>query len=297
MEINPFGALRESPVTDAVPPDPIALRQPPAGVDTTVPHSARTWNYWLGGKDNFPVDREAGDRFRDVYPQIVEAARESRYFLARAVRYLAAEADVRQFLDVGTGLPTVDNTHEVAQRVAPESRIVYVDNDPLVLSHTRALLAGSPVGAISYLEADLRDPDTILRGAAKTLDFTRPVALILNGVMGHVSADDDAYSIVDRLLSALPPGSHLSLSDGIDIVREGAADRAVEDSAHAEAIRRYNESGAVPYHLRSPERIARLFDGLTLVEPGLVSYAQWRPEPSSPAPVKVQGLCGVGRKD
>ena len=284
-------------MTDAVSPDPIAMRRPPAGVDTTVPHSARIWNYWLGGKDNYPVDRAAGDRFREVYPRIVEAARESRHFLTRAVRYLVAEADVRQFLDVGAGLPTVDNTHEIAQRVAPESRIVYVDIDPLVLSHARALLAGSPVGAISYLEADLRDPEVILRGAAKTLDFTRPVAVILSGVMGHVPADDEAYAIVDRLLSELPPGSHLSLSDGSNVVSEGAADRAVADPAHAEAIRRYNESGAVPYHLRSPERFARFFDGLTLVAPGLVSYAQWRPEPKSPAPVQVQGLCGVGRKD
>jgi hypothetical protein len=154
-----------------------AREPPPSGkIDITVPHSARIWNYWLGGKDNYTVDREAGDAFREIYPDITVVARAVRAFLARAVRHLAGEADIRQFLDVGTGLPTADNTHEVAQRIAPESRIVYVDNDPLVLVHARALLTSAPEGACTYLEADVRDPYTILEAAARALDFDRPGA-------------------------------------------------------------------------------------------------------------------------
>ena len=184
-------------------------------IDTTVPHSARIWNYWLGGKDNYPVDREAGDRYREIYPQIVDTARAGRYFLARTVRYLAGEAGIRQFLDVGTGLPTVDNTHDVAQRVAPESRIVYVDNDPLVLAHARALLTSSPGGACDYIDADMRDPKAIRTAAAQTLDLTQPVALLLMGVMGHVSDYDEAHGIVRGLLGSLPAGSYLALADSI----------------------------------------------------------------------------------
>ena len=164
-------------VTDSS-PTPGQGTEPPE-IDTSVPHSARVWNYWLGGKDNFPVDRAAGDQFREIFPEIVDAARASRGFLTQAVRYLAGEAGIRQFLDVGTGLPTVDNTHEVAQRVAPDSRIVYVDNDPLVLVHARALLTSTPQGVTDYIDADLRDPDKILQGAAETLDFTQPVAITL----------------------------------------------------------------------------------------------------------------------
>src|SRR5947209_16685710 len=156
-------------------PDPAGT-----GIDTAVPHSARIWNYWLGGKDNYAVDREAGDQFSAIYPGIVDIARADRAFLGRVVRYLAGEAGVRQFLDVGTGLPTADNTHQVAQRVAPESRIVYVDNDPLVLAHARALLTSSPEGATAYVDADLRDSDRIMSEAAGTLDFTQPIALMLD---------------------------------------------------------------------------------------------------------------------
>jgi SAM-dependent methyltransferase len=272
-------------------------REPPAEIDITVPHSARIWNYWLGGKDNYPVDQEAGDQFREVYPQIVDAARQSRYFLARAVRYLAGEAGIRQFLDVGTGLPTVDNTHEVAQRVAPDSRIVYVDNDPLVLAHARALLTSTPEGATDYIDADMRDPGTIVRRAARTLNFDRPIALIFSGVLGHIGDDNEAFSIVHRLLAPLRPGGFLVASDGTNVVSEDASARQVtEDPAHAEAIKRYNESGAVPYHLRTPDRVARFFDGLELVEPGLVSYSDWRPDSPLFESPPVQGLCGVGRK-
>jgi hypothetical protein len=190
-------------VTDS----PSTPSQQPVKINTAVPQSARIWNYWLGGKDNYPVDRAAGDQYREAFPEIVDVARASRQFLTRAVRYLAGEAGIRQFLDVGTGLPTADNTHEVAQRVAPQSRVVYVDNDPLVLAHARALLTSTPQGATSYIDADLHEPDKILQGAAETLDFTRPVALMLMGILGHVTDYDEARSIVRRLLDALPSGS------------------------------------------------------------------------------------------
>src|SRR5512132_4623664 len=182
-------------------PRSAAVTQPPE-IDASVPNSARIWNYWLGGKDNFPVDREAGDDYRAIYPEIVAGARASRRFLIRAVRYLAGEAHVRQFLDIGTGLPTADNTHEVAQRVAPGSRVVYVDNDPVVLAHARALLT-STQGVTAYLDADLYDPDAILDAAARTLDFSQPVALMLLGVLGHIDDDEEARSIVKRLLDGL----------------------------------------------------------------------------------------------
>ncbi len=184
-------------------------------IDTTVPHSARIWNYWLGGKDNYAVDREAGDQYREIFPGITVVARSSRGFLTRAVRYLAGEAGIRQFLDIGTGLPTADNTHQVAQQVAPESKIVYVDNDPLVLAHARALLTSEPEGAVEYLDADIRNPDAILDTAAGLLDFKQPIALMLMGIMGHFT-DDEAYPIVARLQAGLPSGSYFALYDGAD---------------------------------------------------------------------------------
>jgi O-methyltransferase involved in polyketide biosynthesis len=260
--------------------------QPPPKIDSTVPHSARVWNYWLGGKDNYAVDREAGDRYREAFPGIVDVAREVRYFIARTVRYLVGEVGIRQFLDVGTGLPTVDNTHEVAQRVAPECRIVYVDNDPLVLTYARALLTSSPEGATDYIDADMRDPERILRVAAKTLDFGRPVALMFMGVLGHVDDYDEAHSIVSRLMDALPSGSYLALADSMG-----------SGEGHAEAHERYKNSGAVPYHLRTAEEIEGFFDGLELVEPGAVLIPQWRPEPTPfRRSVDVATLGGVGRK-
>jgi len=257
----------------------------PQKIDSTVPHSARIWNYWLGGKDNYPVDHEAGDEFAEVFPGIVDAARGSRYFLARAVRHLADEAGVRQFLDVGTGLPTVDNTHEIAQQAAPDARVVYVDNDPLVLVHAHALLTSTPQGVTDYLDADLHDPDAILEGAARTLDFTRPVGLMMLGILGHVPDDELARSLVRRLLAALPSGSFLTLSDGTDV-----------SQARQAAHRRYNSSGADPYHLRSPERLERFFDGLELLEPGVVPVTQWRPENSPFPAATVTTYGGVGRK-
>jgi S-adenosyl methyltransferase len=263
-------------------------QEPPPGVDITVAHSPRIWNYWLGGKDNYAVDRQIGDQFREIFPDIVDNARASRGFLVRSIRYLAGEAGIRQFLDIGTGLPTPENTHQVAQRVAPESHIVYVDNDPLVLAHARALLISTPEGATDYIDADLREPDKILQAAARTLDFTQPIALILNGILGHITDDDEAYAIVDRLLDALPSGSYLSLSDGTNVVR---------GQAFEEAIQFWNSAGSAEYCLRSPEQIAHFFNGLELVEPGLVSCPLWRPEPNTiGARREVDQFGGVGRK-
>ena len=243
---------------------------PPPELDTSVPQSARIWNYWLGGKDNFPVDRAAGDQYREVFPGVVDIARASR-----------------QFLDVGSGLPTADNTHEVAQREAPECRIVYVDNDPLVLLHARALLASTPEGETAYVQADLHEPDAVLRAAAETLDFDQPVALMLMGIMGHVGDDEEVRSIVRRLLEPLPSGSYLALNDGTSVFSQ----------AFVQAQEGYNRSGALPYHLRSPERIAAFFEGLELVEPGVVSVPRWRPDPGgAEPPAELDAFGGVGRK-
>jgi hypothetical protein len=274
-------------VTDHLPPaGSPSLGSPSPPIDKSVPHSARIWNYWLGGKDNYPVDREVGEKFLEVYPGIVDVARGVRYFLARAVRYLAGDVGVRQFLDIGTGLPTVDNTHEVAQRVAPACRIVYVDNDPLVLAHARALLTSTQEGACDYIDADIRDPGPILAAAADTLDFSQPVALMLLGILGHLSDYDQARSIVRNLVDALPSGSYLTLSDG-----------ANTSAARQEAHRQYAGTGAVPYNLRSPEQITGFFDGLELLEPGVVPVSQWRPDPSPfGPPAHVDTFGGVARK-
>ncbi|MGI8331645.1 SAM-dependent methyltransferase [Actinomadura scrupuli] len=256
-------------------------------IDTTVPHSARIWNYLLGGKDNYPVDWKAAEKVLEIFPGMVDITRQSRAFIGRAVRHLAGQEGIRQFLDIGTGLPTAENTHEIAQGVAPESRIVYVDNDPLVLAHAEVLLVSTPEGACDYLHADVRDPDTILREAARTLDFDRPVALMLMGILGLISDYDEARSIVNRLMAGLPAGSYLGLNDGADT-----------DPAYVEAIRRYNEgSGAVPYTPRSPERIAGYFDGLRLLEPGVVSCSRWRLD-TTPfgVPEEVAVFGGVGRR-
>lgn len=256
-------------------------------IDQTRPHSARIWNYLLGGKDNYEADRQAAARICETFPGMVDIARQSRQMLSRVVHFLAAEAGIRQFLDIGTGLPTANNTHEVAQRITPESRIVYVDNDPLVLVHARALLTSAPEGMTDYIDADVRDPDLILAQAAKTLDFTQPVALMLMGILGLVSDLDEARSIVNRLLAALPSGSYLALYDGSDT-----------DPAYVEAIGRFNaNSGANPYTPRSPEQISRYFDSLDLLEPGIVSVARWRPGLSAwGLPPEVACAGGVGRK-
>ena len=258
------------------------------GIDTTVPHSARIWNYWLGGKDNYAVDRMAGDQTIAVLPEIVDIARASREFLARVVRYLAADAGIRQFLDIGTGLPTANNTHEVAQRIAPSARVVYVDNDPLVLTHARALLVGSPEGATDYIDADARDVDTILRGAAATLDFSQPVAITMLGILPFIGDDAVATGIVTKLLAAVPAGSYLALTHSTS---EVSGERVVE------AVRQWNQVAPTPYTLRSPEQIAVFFDGLKMVEPGLVPCPRWRPDPGDAAGARdMDEYCGLGRK-
>ncbi|GGY81215.1 hypothetical protein GCM10010300_26530 [Streptomyces olivaceoviridis] len=255
-------------------------------IDTSVPHSARIRNHWLGGKDNCPVDARAGDAYAAVFPGIVTLARGSRAFLRRTLTYLVREAGIRRFLDVGTGLPTAGNTHEVAQRPAPESRIVYVDNDPMVLTHARTLLRSSAEGATAYIDADATDPDRILAAATKTPDPTRPTGLVLSDILGHVVGHDQARSLVDRLMAAPPAGSHLCVNDGSSGV----------DPVFERAQGACNNSGAVPYHLRTVEEITSFFDGLRLVDPGVVPVTRWRPEPGSPAPEVVAEHGGPARE-
>ena len=252
-------------------------------VDTTRPSSARVWNYLLDGKDNFAVDRELGDALRSANPAIVEVAQAQRRFLKQAVTLLAGDVGIRQFLDIGTGLPTADNTHEVAQRVAPDSRIVYVDNDPLVLTHARALLTTSAEGATAYIDSDVQDPQRILSEAARTLDFSKPVALTMIGILGNVADHAEALSIVERLLAAVPSGSYLVVSDGTSTsVRSVESQRVANRSGH-------------PYNLRTPAEIGGYFQGLDLLEPGLVPTSRWRPEPGT-EPAALDVYCAVGRK-
>jgi hypothetical protein len=257
-------------------------------IDTSVPHSARVWNYFLGGKDNFAVDREAGDQYQAIFPEIMDIARADRAFLGRAVRYLAGEVGIRQFLDIGTGLPTLDNTHEVAQRVAPSARIVYVDNDPMVLVHARALLTSSPDGATDYVEADLREPAGVLEAAGKTLDLTRPVGIMLLGILHFVADYDEVRSIIGRLLAAVPSGSHLALTH---------ATLELGGQANADAQESWNEKAAVALTPRTRAQIAGFFEDMELVEPGIVTMSQWRPdETMRDLPAEVAGYCAVGRK-
>jgi hypothetical protein len=256
------------------------------GMDTTVPHSARIWNYWLGGKDNYAVDREAGDEFVKLMPDILTAARETRAFLVRAVRHLAGEAGIRQFLDIGTGLPTANNTHEVAQAVAPDAHVVYVDNDPLVPAHARALLRSAPEGRTRYLDGDMNDPDAVLRGASEVLDLTQPVAVLFFGVLGHIPDTTQARNLVRALVAATSTGSYLALSDGVPTEQATAA--------HDQ----YAETGAVPYNLRTPDELRSFFDGLEFVEPGFGPVPLWRPELviGDQAPVPDAPWGGVARK-
>ena len=255
--------------------------------DTSVPHIARVYDYWLGGKDNFAADRELGEQTLQAYPNLVFSVRANRAFLARTVRFLAGEAGIRQFLDIGTGIPTANNTHEVAQHIAPESRIVYVDNDPVVLSHARALLKSSPEGACAYLDADLRDPDAIIAAAAGTLDFGQPVAVMLIAVMHFIGDDAEASAIISRLTAACVPGSYVALS-------HAASD--IDAEQQSEMVRRLNKSVAEKATLRDHAGVTRLFDGLDLVEPGLVRVSDWRPDSDLEA-ARPTGLWGgVGRK-
>lgn len=258
----------------------------PEDLGVSVPHSARMWNYWLGGKDNYAADRVAADAFAQAFPAIVDNARAFRTFLRRGITFLCCEAGVEQFLDIGTGLPTANNTHQVAQHLNPACRIVYVDNDPLVLAHARALLTSTEQGATAYVHADLHDPEEILGAAAATLDFDRPVGLILSGILGHLGDEEKPVTIVARLLAALASGSYLLICDGSNT---NARLNTVQDE--------HNSRGQVFYQLRSPDEIAAFFSGLQLVEPGIVPVPMWRPEPTDiGAPTVVDAYGGVGRK-
>jgi hypothetical protein len=252
-----------------------------------VAHQARIYDYWLGGKDNFAADREAAEEAVAAYPPILRAVRAQRAFLARAVRYLAGEAGIRQFLDIGTGLPTASNTHEVAQSAAPDARVVYVDNDPMVLAHARALLTSTPQGATAYLDADLRDPDKILAGAADLLDFSRPVAVLLIGILQLIHDGDDPHAIVARLTAALPSGSWLA-------IYHPASD--IDQDRVAEAVRRVNARSAGTTTLRSHAEITRFFDGMALLEPGLVQVHQWQPGVAAPGDMyQIAAYAGLAR--
>ena len=253
-----------------------------------VPHSARLWNYLLGGKDNFAADRGAAEYALALMPELVQSARANREFLGRAVRFLAGDGGIRQFLDIGTGLPTAGNTHEIAQTAAPDSRIVYVDNDPMVLVHARALLTSTPAGATDYIDADLRDIATILAAARDTLDFDRPVAVILSGILNFVVDDAEAHRIVGDLVEAVPPGSYLVISHPTE---------EVNGPAVRESMRQWNESGAAPITARSRDEITAFFAGLELLEPGVVTCTAWRPDPAHPGIAdKVSEFAGVARK-
>ncbi|WP_306207166.1 SAM-dependent methyltransferase [Actinoplanes sp. RD1] len=254
-------------------------------LDTTVPHSARIWNYWLGGKDNFEADRAAGDEVIAHIPDIPVGARSERAFLKRVVKFLVEEAGIRQFLDVGTGLPSADNTHEVAQALDPRSRVLYVDNDPLVMAHARALLASTPEGRCDYVEADLRDPEAILAAARRTLDFSRPIGLMLLGVVNHLMDDEVAYGSVAQLVQAMPAGSHLVLTHST---------AEIHGEPMLRVMRETTERGGTPIRARTKAELERFFTGLELLDPGVVTCSRWRPDPGSDEP-EVYLFGGVGR--
>jgi hypothetical protein len=260
----------------------------PGAIDATRPHQARIYDYWLGGKDNFAVDREAAERALAVFPGLRRGVRAQRAFLANAVEYLARTAGIRQFLDIGTGIPTASNTHEVAHAVDPAARVVYVDNDPMVLAHARALLTGSTPGGTSYLDADLRDTATILTEAAARLDFTMPVGVLLVGILQLIPDTDEPRAIVTRLMAAVPPGSWLAIF-------HPASDIMTDQMS--EVARQVSAGSATPTTLRSKAEVMRFFDGLELLDPGLVQVHRWRP--GAPAPDmgdEVPGYAGLARK-
>lgn len=256
--------------------------------DTTVAHPARVYDYWLGGKDNFAADREAGDRALAAGAKILPGVRANRAFLRRAVRYLAAEAGVRQFLDIGTGLPSAGNTYEVAHEVAPECRVVYVDNDPIVLAHARALLT-SVTATVAYIEADARDTKKILTEAAHTLDFSQPVAVMFLMILQYIPDADNPGRIVCEIMDATPSGSYLAHSDAaLDV----SADANVAASAD-----RLNERMPTNQHLRTTQQLTAYYAGLEMVEPGLVQLPRWRPDDNDQNPgLVLSAYCGVARK-
>jgi hypothetical protein len=258
-------------------------------MDTSVPHPARRYNYWLGGKDHFAADRESGDLLAKAFPTARIAARENRDFLRRSVRFLA-ESGIRQFLDVGTGLPVPDNTHEIAQRVTPESRVLYVDNDPIVMTHSRALTIGTPEGRTGYVEADLREPEAILGHPElrEVLDLREPVALLLVAVLHFIHDDDQAVAVVSRLLGALPPGSFLVASNlTLDYAPPGQV------AKHEELL----ASGRTDARARNLSEFGRFFAQLDVVDPGIVAVSDWHPERGDrPTPTDVAIYGAVGRK-
>ena len=246
------------------------------------------YDYWLGGKDNFAADRDAAEEAIGTNPGIVEDARANRAFLARAVAFLARDQGVRQFLDIGTGLPSGRNTHEIAQFIDPAARVVYVDNDPIVLAHARAMLVSGPDGHCSYIDADLRDPAIILKAAARTLDLNAPVALLLLLVLHLIPDEDGPHEVVSSLLKGLPQGSYLVVSHPASDVRPDSV---------AEMTRRMNQRLRGPNAtVRDRDQTSRFFDGLELLEPGVVQPPQWRPDPGEPALPDVTIWCGAGRK-
>jgi hypothetical protein len=255
--------------------------------DTSVPHFARVYDYWLGGKDNFAADRAAGDLALRAFPDIAVSARANRAFLNRAVRFLAGEAGIRQFLDIGTGIPTGNNTHEVAQYVAPESRVLYVDNDPFVLSHARALLASRPEGTTEYVEADLRDPERIAEIAGQLLDLGQPVAVMLMTILQHVDDEDEPGKIVAALMAAMPPGSYLAVSHPAN---------DIDAESMARMAQRLNRILAESITLRARSEVAAFFDDLEMVEPGLVQASKWRPVNEAEAAAPAALWAGVARK-
>jgi hypothetical protein len=273
-------------VTPSLPDnDPDSPDERLRGFDVTVPSPARMWNYWVGGKDHFAADREAAEKILAAMPSLPLIARSVRRFLIDIVGTLTTEYGIRQFLDIGTGLPTADNTHNVAQRAAPESRIVYADNDPVVLTHARALLTSTREGSTDYIQADLRDTGTILAGAARTLDFTQPVAILLLAILHFIPDADDPYAIVSQLVDAVPPGSFL-------VICHAPSD--IHPEQVAEMTLRYNESGAARMRPRSRAEITRFFGGLDVIGPGVMPLADWLGEDDGGSP--LAGYVGVARK-
>ncbi len=274
--MNPHGTAPEGPSEDVIRSD--------------VPHSARIYNFWLGGKDHFDIDRIVGEQVVEAEPDFVASMRENRAFLGRMVGHLARDRGIRQFLDIGSGLPTADNTHEVAQRAAPECRVVYVDNDPIVLAHARALLTSTPEGATDYIDADMRDTDAIFAAAARTLDFSRPVGVVMLGVFNHIESDAEARALVDRIMGATCAGSHLAISVSTNVVKPENMDRAA--AAYNQAF------GNPPIYLMTPERLTGLFTGLELVEPGVVTASRWFAPGTAPSGDRPEMdlFVGVARK-
>ena len=260
----------------------------PREFDTSVAQNARVWNYWLGGKDNYAADREAGAAVQQMFPSIVDVARADRAFLGRVMRHLAGNEGVRQFLDIGTGLPTSANTHEVAQQIAPESRVVYVDNDPLVLAHARALLTSTPEGKTVYIDADARDPRRILEVAAETLDFERPVGVILLGILNFILDAAEAKRVVSVLVDAVPSGSFLAITH--PTLELGGA-------ANAEAMAFWNANAKPPITARTCAEVTEFFHGLELLEPGIVPCSRWRPDDAELGEIRdVPQFGAVARK-